>query len=93
MAKYTVEMFGLPYSISGVRQVELELDDEAGLLDLVGALRRAVPSLEGEVITPGADFLMEGFTFNVNGRFHFNDSDLKLKEGDNIVLLTMATVG
>lgn len=93
MATYTVQMFGLPYTISGLNKVELELGEEVGMTDLVGALRRAVPSLEGEIISPGTNYLTESFTFNINGRFHFNDSDLKLKESDNIVLLTLATVG
>ncbi len=93
MAKYVVEMFGLPYEISGIRRVEFELEDGAGLSDIIGALKREIPELEGEVITPGYDLLTEGFTFNINGRFYSNDGDLKLHEGDRIVLLTLATIG
>ena len=93
MAIYTVEMFGLPYSISGIRDIKFKLKDEAKLTDIIGALRREIPSLEGEVITPGNDFLLDGFTFNINGRFYVDDRDLVLKEDDHIILLTLATIG
>ena len=93
MGTYTVEMFGLPYSISGIREIKFELKDRVKLTDIVGALRREIPSLEGEVITPGNDFLMDGFTFNINGRFYVDDRDLVLKEDDHIILLTLATIG
>ena len=63
------------------------------LTDIIGALRREIPALEGEVITPGNDYLMDGFTFNINGRFYVDDRDLILKEGDHIILLTLATIG
>lgn len=93
MATYTVEMFGLPFSISGIRETKFELEDGAKLTDIVGALRREIPALEGEVITPGNDFLLDGFTFNINGRFYVDDRDLVLKEDDHIILLTLATIG
>ena len=37
MSVYAVEMFGMPYTISGVRRVEFELDNNAKLTDIVGA--------------------------------------------------------
>jgi hypothetical protein len=73
--------------------VEFELEDGAKLTDIVGGLKSEAPELEGEVITPGGNFLMEGFTFNINGRFYFDDRDLVLKESDHIILLTVATIG
>ena len=93
MATYTVEMFGLPHSISGIRETKFELEDRAKLTDIIGALRREIPVLEGEVIVQGNDFLMDGFTFNINGRFYVDDRDLVLEEGDHIILLTLATIG
>jgi hypothetical protein len=93
MAKYTVEMFGMPYSISGKRRVEFELEKNAKLTDIVGALRHEIPVFEGEVITPGGNYLMEGFTFNINGRFYSDDRTLSLKESDRIILLALATIG
>ena len=48
MATYSVELFGLPNELAGRRNVEVELGEEASLRDLVGALRRAMPALEGK---------------------------------------------
>jgi len=93
MARYVVEMFGLPYEISGLREVEVKLVDRARLGDIIAALRRTVPALEGIVINTGDDRLTEQFAFNINGRFYFDDSNPKLQEGDRLVLLTLATVG
>ncbi len=93
MARYVVEMFGLPYEITGLRKVDLELKSGASLTDIIAGLRHKVPSLEGEVIRTGEDRITEDFTFNINGRFYSYDGDLKLQEGDHIVLLTLATIG
>ncbi len=93
MARYIVEMFGLPYEITGLRKVELELEDGASLSDIVAGLRRKVPALEGDVIRTGEDRITEDFTFNINGRFYSYDGDLRLRESDHIVLLTLATIG
>ena len=93
MAKYIVEMFGLPYEITGLRKVEIELKNEASLTDIIAGLRRKVPVLEGEVIRTGEDRITDEFTFNINGRFYSYDGDLCLKESDHIILLTLATIG
>lgn len=93
MATYAVEMFGFPYSLTGKRRVEFELDDNAHLTDIVGAMKKETPELIGEVLLEGGDYLMEGFTFNINGRFYTDDRNLVLKESDRIILLTLATVG
>lgn len=93
MPRYSVEMFGLPYTISGIRKAEMELEEGAHLADIISSLRREIPALEGEVIVSGGDRLLEGFTFNINGRFYSDDRDLKLRESDRIILLTLATIG
>ena len=93
MARYVVEMFGLAHEIAGVREVELELGNKASLADLVATLRREIPALEGRVIHPGEDRLMEHYAFNVNGRFYFDDMGLQLHRGDRVALLTLATGG
>jgi molybdopterin converting factor small subunit len=77
----------------GVRNVEVDLDNGATLKDLVGALRREMPALEGRVIRPGEDRLTAHYTFNVNGRFYIDDYDVKVKCDDHILLLTFALGG
>jgi len=93
MSRYIVEMFGLPHEITELREVSVELEDQASLGDVITALRSEIPALEGWVIHPGADRLMEHYAFNVNGRFYFEDMNLRLQSGDRVALLTLATGG
>jgi len=86
-------MFGLSPDITELREVEIELNDEPRLADIVAALRRSVPALEGVVIRPGEDRLTDRYVFNINGRFYFDGREPQLQKGDRIVLLTLATVG
>ena len=73
--------------------VEVELPDGAGVLDIISALRRKVPALEGPVIRDGENRLHDTFGFNINGRFYLTDDELEIREGDSIALLTLATAG
>ena len=57
MPQYQVELFGMSNQLVGLRRVEVELDDGACLEDLVAALRRKIPALEGSVIRRGEDRL------------------------------------
>jgi len=93
MAKYIVEMYGLSSEITELREVEIELEDRARLGDVVRALMRKIPALEGHVIRTEEDRLTEYYAFNINGRFYFDDRELQVHEGDHIVLLTLATGG
>ncbi len=94
MTKYIVEMYGLSSEITELRQVEVELKDGTSLGDVVGAIRRKIPALEGHVIRAGEDWLMEHYAFNINGRFYFDDrEEVQLHGGDRVALLTLATGG
>jgi molybdopterin converting factor small subunit len=93
MFKCVVQMFGLPPELTSLRQVELELKHGATLEDVITGLRQEIPSLEGPVIRKGENQLVEFYKFNVNGRFYFDDTGLKLHPGDRIALLTPATGG
>ena len=91
--KCTVQMFGLPREVTELREVEVKLKDGANLRDVVAALRRKIPALEGSIIRAGENRLMEHCAFNINGRFYFNDNETPLQDNDRIVLLTLATGG
>jgi molybdopterin converting factor small subunit len=93
MFRCTVEMFGLPEEITDRRKVEVELKDGASPRDVVAALRRKIPALEGCIICSGEDRLTESYAFNINGRFYTGDEEVQLKDGDRVVLLTLATGG
>jgi molybdopterin converting factor small subunit len=61
--------------------------------EIIAALRNKIPTLEGPVIRPGEDRLVELYKFNVNGTFYFDGMDLHLHKNDRIALLTPATGG
>ena len=94
MIRCIVEMYGLSSEITRRREVEIELKDGASLGDVVGALRRKIPVLEGRVICAGEDCLIEYYAFNINGRFYFDDKEVvQLQNGERVALLTLATGG
>ena len=94
MFRCVVGIFGLPREITGLQKVEIELNNGAGLRDIIVALKREIPKMEGSVFVTGEERLMENYAFNINGRFYRNvTEELQLQEGDHIALLTLATGG
>lgn len=93
MSKYNIELFGIPNIPDDLRKVEVELNNGARLKDVVAALRRKLPALEGSVFVAGEDRLREYYAFNVNGNFYDYESDIQLKNSDKIILLLLATGG
>lgn len=93
MKRCMVQLFGLPREITELRKVEVELKDGANLGDVIAALRREIPALEGRVIRAGENRLMEHCAFNINGRFYLDNKEIQLQDGDRILLLTLATGG
>jgi molybdopterin converting factor small subunit len=93
MFKATVQMFGLPKQITALPDVEVDLSDQAGVQQLTAALNSKIPALEGSVILPGTDRLTDNYAFVINGEFHLSDSDVRIKNGDRIVLILLATGG
>lgn len=86
-------MYGLPREITPLREVEVELKDNAAMADVLAAMKNRVPSLEGPVIRKGENRLVDQFKFNVNGRFYFDGQDFILNAGDRIALLVPMTGG
>ena len=93
MIKCTVEMWGLPRELSGLPQVEVRVKDDAGLRDVIAALKIEVPALEGAVISSVGDRLEDTCAFAIGGQFYADGEDVKLHEGDRLRLLTLATGG
>jgi hypothetical protein len=91
--KLIVEMFGLPQKISQEGKVEIQLRDNASLKEVVTALKRKIPDLEGPVIRQGQDELVENYAFIVNGQFQAGDSNLRIRPDDRTVLVLLATGG
>ena len=94
MVYCVVQIFGLPRDITDARNVEVELKNEArAMSDLIAALRKKIPALEGPVIRVGEDRLVERYKFNVNGRLYYDGMAFQLQSGDRIALLTPMTGG
>jgi molybdopterin converting factor small subunit len=93
MFKCIIGLYGLPRGIVDGHQVEVELKDEAGLTDVIAALRRELPKLEGPIICAGEDKLTEHYAFNINGRFYIDDKEIRIRSGDKIALLALAAGG
>jgi molybdopterin converting factor small subunit len=93
MFKCIVGLYGLPRGIADGHQVEIELKDEASLADIIAALRRELPKLEGPVILTGEDKLTDHYAFNINGRFYTDDKEIRVRSGDKVALLALAAGG
>jgi molybdopterin converting factor small subunit len=93
MFKGVIYIYGLPREIADVREVPVELNEGAGMSEVVGALKEKVPALEGPVIRTGENRLRELYKFNINGTFYYDGQDFKLQPGDRIALLMPVTGG
>ena len=93
MIKCVVELFGLPHQPTDLREVEVGLNDGAQLGDVIAALRREIPTLNRHVIVAEEDRLVDYCAFNINGHFYFDDQEVQLRDGDRLILLTLATGG
>jgi molybdopterin converting factor small subunit len=93
MFKVVIPMYGLPREITEKREVEVTLRDGATMPEVIAAMRKQIPSLEGRVIRRGEDRLVEQFKFNINGKFYFDGQDFELHPGDCIALLVPMTGG
>jgi molybdopterin converting factor small subunit len=93
MFKVVIPMYGLRREITERREVEVELRDGATMPEVIAAMKKQIPSLEGPVIRPGEDRLVEQYKFNINGKFYFDGQDFELHPGDRIALLVPMTGG
>jgi hypothetical protein len=93
LTAFTVEFFGMPPEVTELPKIELRLAEGAGMIDLLRALRQAIPTFVGQVLKEDEEALTGHYAFNINGDFHFADSEVRLQEGDRIVLLLLATGG
>lgn len=93
MFKGVVYIYGLPREIADVREVPVELNEGAGMSEVVAALKDKVPALEGPVIRTGENRLRELYKFNINGTFYYEGQNFELQPEDRIALLMPVTGG
>lgn len=90
--KLIVEMYGLaPYT--ELNKVDLELEDGAGIGDLIGALGKKLPAFEGQVKEKGTNRLIEKYGIYLNSQFISQDEPVKLKPHDRVVIILQAVGG
>jgi hypothetical protein len=93
MFTLNIEMYGIPQNIIQQYKTAVDLEDGAGLKDVVRALKLKFPALEGPVICQGQDQLIESYSFIVNGQSQAGDSNVRIQPNDRVVLVLMATGG
>jgi hypothetical protein len=93
MFKIKMPLYGLDRNLTDLKEIELELEDGAGMAEVIAEMRRRAPALEGPVIRPGENRLVDLYKFNLNGHFYFGDMPFSLHPGDRIALLVPVTGG
>jgi len=69
------------------------LDQGIALSDLIAGLKQKIPALEGRFLVPGENRLTRHYVFNINGRFHMNDSRIQIQSTDHVLLLALPLGG
>jgi molybdopterin-guanine dinucleotide biosynthesis protein A/molybdopterin converting factor small subunit len=84
----TVELFGVARLLTGMREINLALRPGATLADLFDALADRLPSLSGRVISADGTTLIDGYACNVNGLEFVRSSDVRVKTGDSVAIMS-----
>jgi molybdenum cofactor guanylyltransferase len=84
----TVELFGVARLVAKTRAVPLVLPPEATCAQMYAALAEKLPVLVDHVISPDGTRLLDGYACNVNGLFFVRSPTVRIKSGDNIVILS-----
>ena len=94
MITCTIELYGLSAEVTGKNEVMLELpENNAGIQELVTALKIRLPELDGIVFKKEENVLADDQAFNIGGRFYSTTDEITVHDGDRIRLLTAATGG
>jgi hypothetical protein len=93
MSTYSIELVGPMSNMGGVRDLVVELGDEATLAEVAAAIRRGFPQQAAKLLKPDADTLAGHYTFNVNGRFRMGEDDTPLHPRDRIIIVSLAMGG
>jgi molybdopterin converting factor small subunit len=88
-ALITLELYGVPQILAGQRSVALRGET---LSALAAALAAHCPALSGPVLDAESDWLRNGYTFVVDGRFS-RDPALPLNPGAAVLLVSSAAGG
>lgn len=91
--EFTVEFFGLPRRLSGVKETTVEVKHGASLRDVVAALVKKFPVFVGELVDPHTSELKEPYFFNIDARQVPKSLDHQPTEGERLLLLFLEAGG
>nr|MBC7245694.1 MoaD/ThiS family protein [Chloroflexota bacterium] len=91
--EFTVEFFGLPRRLSGVKETTVQVPAGATLRDVVKALAAKFPAFLGDLIDPNSYELESPYFFNVNARHVPRSLEYQPKEGERLLLLFVEAGG
>ncbi|KPL18448.1 MAG: hypothetical protein AMJ93_13835 [Anaerolineae bacterium SM23_84] len=89
----TVEFFGLPRRLSGVKQTTVRVEKGATLRDVIAALAGQFPAFLGELVDPETYDLVEPYFFNIDARYVPPNLEFQPKEGQRLLLLFLEAGG
>ena len=94
MITCTIELYGISAELAGTNEVVLDLPGmDAGMKELVMALKHRLPELDGIVFKTNENILADDQAFNIDGRFYSGCDNISVHDGDRIRVLTAATGG
>ena len=91
--EYTVEFYGMPRRLSGVKEATVEVKDGATLRDVTAALAVKYPSFLGNLIEPNTYSIHEPYFYNVDARYVPPNLDYQPKAGERLLLLFLEAGG
>jgi molybdopterin converting factor small subunit len=91
--EFTVEFFGLPRRLSGVKETTVEVNEGATLRDVVKALSEMFPAFLGDLVDPLTYDLEEPYFFNIDARHVPRSLEHVPKVGERLLLLFVEAGG
>jgi molybdopterin converting factor small subunit len=84
----SVELFGVARLLAKTSKVDISIPPGADLAYVISALAKKFPALAGRVIAPDFRWLTSGYACNINGTEFVRDPNFKIKDGDNVFILS-----
>ena len=93
MVEFTVEFFGLPRRLSGVKETAVQVNKQATLRDVTKALAEQFPVFLGPLIDPRTFDLEQPYFFNIDARHVPRSLEHIPKAGERLLLLFLEAGG
>ena len=91
--EFTVEFFGLPRRLSGIKETTVQVKENATLRDVVKVLAERFPVFLGSLIDPQTFDLEIPYFFNIDARFVPRSLEHHPRAGERLLLLFLEAGG